>query len=217
MTPTDRLAANRSAFDAAFARCPVIAILRGLVPAESVAVGEALVAAGVRLIEVPLNRPDALSAIGRLSDAIGTRAVIGAGTVLTAIEAERAAARGARFMVAPNTDAEAMAAAGRAGLVRLPGVFTPSEAFSALKAGADALKLFPAEGLSPPVVKAMRAVLPRETRLIAVGGVGTDDIGRWRAAGIDGLGVGSALFTPGVEAAEVARRAAALLAAWGAA
>jgi len=217
LSAADRLAKNRTAFSAAFAALPVVAILRGLMPSEAVDVGRALVDAGIGLIEVPMNSPDAATSIGRMVNALGDAAFVGAGTVLTPLEAERVARRGARFAVAPNCDPAVIRAARAEGLVMLPGVFTPSEAFAALAAGADGLKLFPAEGLSPPIVKAMRAVLPKGTLLVAVGGVGAETAGPWRAAGIDGIGVGSALFQPGRTADDVGSRARAVVSAWRAA
>ena len=214
---TDRLASNRAAFEAAFADLPIVAILRGVMPSEAVAIATALVEAGVRIVEVPMNSPDAATSIGRIAGALGERAFVGAGTVLTPLEVERVARRGARFVVAPNFDAAVIEAAIGQGLVSLPGVFTPTEAFAALAAGADGLKLFPAEGLSPAVVKAMRAVLPKAARLVAVGGVSAENAGPWRAAGVDGIGVGSALYAPGRAADEVGARARAIVAGWRAA
>jgi 2-dehydro-3-deoxyphosphogalactonate aldolase len=194
-------------FDAAFARCPLIAILRGVKPDEVVAVGEALFDAGFRLIEVPLNSPEPLESIARLAKALASRAVIGAGTVLRAAEVTAVRTAGGTLIVSPNTNAEVIAATAKAGLVSLPGIATPSEAFAALEAGATALKLFPAEGASPAVLKAMRAVLPRGVRLLPVGGITPGNMAPWREAGAAGFGIGSALYSPGVGLDEIARRA----------
>jgi 2-dehydro-3-deoxyphosphogalactonate aldolase len=194
-------------FDAAFARCPLIAILRGVKPGEVVAVGEALFDAGFRLIEVPLNSPDPLESIARLAKAFANRAVIGAGTVLRAAEITGVRTAGGTLIVSPNTDAEVIAATTKAGLVSLPGIATPSEAFAALNAGATALKLFPAEGASPAVLKAICAVLPRGVRLLPVGGITPGNMAPWREAGAAGFGIGSALYSPGVGPDEIARRA----------
>jgi 2-dehydro-3-deoxyphosphogalactonate aldolase len=194
-------------FDAAFARCPLIAILRGVTPAEVVAVGEALFAAGFRLIEVPLNSPDPLESIARLATAFANRAVIGAGTVLRPAEVTAVRTAGGTLIVSPNTNVEVIAAATKAGLVSLPGCATASEAFAALDAGATALKLFPAEGASPAVLKAMRAVLPAGTRVLPVGGITPGNMAPWREAGAAGFGIGSALYSPGVGLDEIARRA----------
>jgi 2-dehydro-3-deoxyphosphogalactonate aldolase len=194
-------------FDAAFARCPLIAILRGVKPGEVVAVGEALFDAGFRLIEVPLNSPDPLESIARLAKAFANRAVIGAGTVLRAAEVTPVRTAGGTLIVSPNTNVEVIAATAKAGLVSLPGCATASEAFAALDAGATALKLFPAEGASPAVLKAMRAVLPRGVRLLPVGGITPGNMAPWREAGAAGFGIGSALYSPGVGLDEIARRA----------
>jgi 2-dehydro-3-deoxyphosphogalactonate aldolase len=194
-------------FDAAFARCPLIAILRGVTPGEVVAVGEALFHAGFRLIEVPLNSPEPLESIARLAKAFANRAVVGAGTVLRLAEVAAVRTAGGTLIVSPNTNVEVIAATTKAGLVSLPGCATASEAFAALDAGATALKLFPAEGASPAVLKAMRAVLPRGVRLLPVGGITPGNMAPWREAGAAGFGIGSALYSPGVGLDEIARRA----------
>jgi 2-dehydro-3-deoxyphosphogalactonate aldolase len=194
-------------FDAAFARCPLIAILRGVKPGEVVAVGEALFDAGFRLIEVPLNSPDPLESIARLAQTFANRAVIGAGTVLRPAEVSAVRTAGGTLIVSPNTNVEVIATTVKAGLVSLPGCATASEAFAALDAGATALKLFPAEGASPAVLKAMRAVLPRGVRLLPVGGITPGNMAPWREAGAAGFGIGSALYSPGVGLDEIARRA----------
>jgi 2-dehydro-3-deoxyphosphogalactonate aldolase len=198
-----------------FAACPLVAILRGLSPGEAEAVGAALVAAGIRIIEVPLNSPDPFGSIARLAARFGGEALIGAGTVLDPADVTRVAAAGGGLIVAPNTDPRVIAAARAAGMASAPGCFTPSECFAALAAGADALKLFPAEAAPPAVVKALRAVLPRDVPLIVVGGIVPDSIAAYRAAGADGFGLGSALYAPGMDAAEVGARARAFVAALG--
>jgi 2-dehydro-3-deoxyphosphogalactonate aldolase len=197
----------------AFARCPLVAILRGVKPAEVVAVGDVLVEAGFTLIEVPLNSPDPLDSIARLVAAHGDRAVIGAGTVLTSAAVKQVAECGGQMIVSPNTNPQVIAAAVAAGLASLPGFFTPSEAFVAIEAGAHALKLFPAEGASPAMLKALRAVLPAGYPVLAVGGITPDTIDPWRRAGAAGFGLGSALYTPGVSLDILRARAAALIAA----
>ncbi len=194
-------------FDAAFARCPLIAILRGVTPGEVVAVGEVLFDAGFRLIEVPLNSPEPLESIARLAKAFANRAVIGAGTVLRAAEVEAIRKAGGTLIVSPNTNVEVIAATRKSGMVSLPGFATASEAFAALDAGATALKLFPAEGASPAVLKAIRAVLPRGVRLLPVGGITPGNMAPWREAGAAGFGIGSALYSAGVALDEIARRA----------
>jgi 2-dehydro-3-deoxyphosphogalactonate aldolase len=200
-------------FDAAFARCPLIAILRGVQPDEVVAIGEALIDAGFTLIEVPLNSPRPLDSIARLAASAGHRAVIGAGTVLTLADVDAVAAAGGAMVISPNTDPAVIRASVAAGLVSLPGMATPSEGFAALAAGAHALKLFPAEGASPAVLKAMRAVLPGGIRVLPVGGIDPGTMQPWRAAGAAGFGLGSALYRPGDSAAQVGERARAFIAA----
>ena len=192
-----------AAFDAAFARCPLIAILRGVKPDEVEAIGQAL------------NSPDPLDSIGRLADRLKGRAVVGAGTVLTTADVAAVADAGGTMIISPNTNIEVIAAAAGAGLVSLPGFATPSEAFAALAAGATALKLFPAEAASPAVLKAMRAVVPAGTRLLPVGGIAPDSMAPWLAAGAAGFGLGSALYRPGMGASEVSDRARAFIAALG--
>ncbi|HKX90229.1 MAG TPA: 2-dehydro-3-deoxy-6-phosphogalactonate aldolase [Sphingopyxis sp.] len=202
-------------FDAAFARCPLIAILRGVRPDEVEAIGEALVEAGFALIEVPLNSPDPLDSIGRLVDRLKGRAVVGAGTVLTTADVAAVADVGGTMIISPNTNADVIAATAGAGLVSLPGFATPSEAFAALAAGATALKLFPAEAASPVVLKALGAVVPAGTRLLPVGGIAPDTMAPWLAAGAAGFGLGSALYRPGMAANEVGDRARAFTTALG--
>jgi 2-dehydro-3-deoxyphosphogalactonate aldolase len=194
-------------FDAALQRCPLIAILRGVAPDEVVAIGEALIDAGFTLIEVPLNSPEPLASIELLAKAFSDRAVIGAGTVLRTVEVAAVQSAGGTMIISPNTNIEVIAATARAGLVSLPGAATPSEAFAALDAGATALKLFPAEGSSPTVLKAVRAVLPSDVRVLPVGGITADNLTPWLKAGAAGFGLGSALYKPGRTPAEVAAEA----------
>lgn len=200
-------------FDAAFARCPLVAILRGVKPDEVEAIGEELVAAGFTLIEVPLNSPDPFDSIARLAKRFAGRAVIGAGTVLKVDQVQAVADAGGTMIISPNANLDVIRASAAAGLVSLPGIATPTEAFAALEAGATALKLFPAEGASPIVLKAMRAVLPKETRVLPVGSIVPDNMGPWQAAGAAGFGLGSAVFKPGMTAAQVGANARAFVAA----
>ena len=195
---------------------PLIAILRGLRPDEAVEVGEALLAAGFRTLEVPLNSPEPLVSIRRLRDALGDRALVGAGTVLTAEQARAVAGAGGQICISPNTNVEVIRTAKAVGMISLPGMFTPSETFAALDAGADGLKLFPAELASPKVVKAMRAVLPGGTRFYVVGGVAADGMGPWLEAGATGFGIGSSIYKPGRSADEVGAVARAFVEAWAA-
>jgi len=196
----------------ALARCPLVAILRGITPTEVEAVGEALMAAGFSMIEVPLNSPDPLDSIARLVARVGDRALVGAGTVLGTADVAAVAATGARLVISPNTDPAVIAAAAAAGMIALPGYFTPTEAFAALAAGATGLKLFPAEAGSPAVIRAHRAVLPRDVPILAVGGMTPDTIPAWRDA-CDGFGLGSALYRPGQTAAAVGEQARRFVAA----
>jgi 2-dehydro-3-deoxyphosphogalactonate aldolase len=196
-----------------FAECPLVAILRGLTPDVAEDIGAALVEAGVRIIEVPLNSPDPLASIALLARRFGEEALIGAGTVLSPEDVAQVAEAGGRLIVSPGTDPAVIAASVQAGLVAAPGFFTPSEAFAALGAGAHALKLFPAEAAPPAVVKAQRAVLPKDVQLIVVGGITPERMAAYREAGADGFGLGSALYTPGLSAGEVATRARRFVAA----
>jgi len=198
---------------AALSYCPIAAILRGVKPDAIDAIGDALIEAGVTVIEVPLNSPQPFESIKRLAARHGHHALVGAGTVLTAADVARVKEAGGRLVVAPNFDADVMRAARAAGLATLPGVMTPSEGFSALKTGADGLKLFPAEIIPPAVFRAWRAVFPANTLLLAVGGVGVDNIATYRNAGASGYGIGSALYTPGRPAGEIGNLAKALVAA----
>jgi 2-dehydro-3-deoxyphosphogalactonate aldolase len=193
---------------------PIIAILRGLDPARAVATSEALIAAGITRIEVPLNSPEPLRSIAALQGALGERAQIGAGTVLSPEEVRAVAGTGAGFIVSPNADPRVIARTKELGLASYPGVFTATECFAALAAGADALKIFPASVLGRAGLTAIRAVLPQGTGLYAVGGVGPRDFADWRAAGIDGFGLGSALFKPDWTPERVVDAARAAVAAW---
>lgn len=200
-------------FQILLAECPLIAILRGVRPDEVEAIGDALVEGGVRIIEVPLNSPDPLDSIARLSARFGGQALIGAGTVLSVDQIDPIRAAGGRLIVSPSTNPHVIAATVAAGLVSCPGYFTVSEAFAALDAGAHALKLFPAEAASPAVVRAQRAVLPKELRLIVVGGVAPETMSSWFAAGADGFGLGSGIYRPGQTAVETLGKARAYKAA----
>lgn len=190
--------------------CPVVAILRGIRPEEAEAVGAALLAEGLSILEVPLNSPNPLESIRRLHAAFGDRALVGAGTVTSEDDVIAIAQAGAKLMVTPHCDPALVLAARARGLVACPGFFTPGEAFALLAAGANALKLFPAEAASPAVLRALLAVLPKGTAVLPVGGVGADNIPAWKAAGAAGFGVGSALYKPGDTAAMVAEKARAL-------
>ena len=193
---------------------PLVAILRGLTPDESVAVGRVLVDAGFRMLEVPLNSPQPFESIRRMVDALGDDYLIGAGTVLDPANIKTVADAGGRLIVMPHADVNVIRAAKQAGLYCVPGVATPTEAFAALAAGADALKLFPAEQASPAVLKAWRAVLPKDLAVLPVGGIAPDNMGPWLAAGAGGFGIGSSLYAPGRPASDVAARARAFADAW---
>lgn len=196
---------------------PLIGILRGITPDEAVDVGEALLAAGLDRLEVPLNSPEPLESIRRLAEALGDRAAVGAGTVLTPEQVRDVHAAGGRLIVSPNCRPAVIEETRRLGMSSYPGIVTPSEAFDALGAGATALKLFPAVQVGIEGMKAVRAVLPAGTALYAVGGIGVDNFAQWRAAGVDGAGLGSALYKPGLGAEEVGERARQLVEAWRAA
>ena len=193
---------------------PLVAILRGLTPEEAPAIGAALIDAGFRILEVPLNSPRPLESIARLARDFGDRCLVGAGTVLAPSQVDEVARAGGRLIVMPHADPSVITAAHEAGLLCTPGVATPTEAFAALRAGADALKLFPAEQLSPPVLRAWLSVLPSGTALLPVGGITPERMAVYRKAGAAGFGIGSALYAPGLDAAEVARRARAFIDAW---
>ncbi len=199
-------------FQQALAACPLVAILRGLRPDEAVPVGQVLVDAGFRLIEVPLNSPQPLLSIAALSRAF-PQALVGAGTVLSPSEVGPVQAAGGQLVVAPNFNPEVVREARELDLCCLPGVATPSEAFAALEAGATGLKLFPAEMMPPAVVKAWRAVLPPQALVLPVGGITPDNLPDYRAAGASGAGIGSALYKPGISLAELGEKARAFVAA----
>ncbi len=202
------------AFDAAFARCPLVAILRGVQPHEVEAIGDALIDAGFTIVEVPLNSPDPYESIARLAKRLDGYAAVGAGTVLNVEAVELVEAAGGTLIISPNADTRVIAAAAQRGLVAMPGIATPTEAFAALEAGAAALKLFPAEAASPGVMKAMRAVLPAGVRMLPVGGIVPSVLDDWHKAGAAGYGLGSALYVPGMDAATVGERARAFVTAW---
>jgi 2-dehydro-3-deoxyphosphogalactonate aldolase len=200
-------------FDATFAQCPLVAIVRGVKPDECEGVGDALYEGGIRIIEVPLNSPDPLRSIERLSRRFGERVLVGAGTVLRADQVLEVAQAGGRIIVSPSVNTNVIRTSVAAGLFSCPGYFTPTEAFAALDAGAHALKLFPAEGASPAMVKAQRAVLPRDAPIIVVGGIGPESMKPWLAAGANGFGLGSALYKSGQTPEETLAKARAFVAA----
>jgi 2-dehydro-3-deoxyphosphogalactonate aldolase len=200
-------------FSAATRELPLVAILRGLTPAEATDVGDAIVEPGFRLLEVPLNSPQPFASIALMRTRF-PQALVGAGTVLDVQQVRDVHAAGGELIVSPNFNAEVIAEAVRLGMVCLPGVMTPTEAFGALAAGATGLKLFPAELASPAVVKALLAVLPRGTPLMPVGGITPANMAEWRAAGATGFGIGSALYKPGKQAPAVRADAARFIAAY---
>ncbi|WP_420862398.1 2-dehydro-3-deoxy-6-phosphogalactonate aldolase [Algirhabdus cladophorae] len=193
---------------------PLIAILRGITPPEAHDVCAVLIEAGIDRIEVPMNSPDALDSIGIMAKAFGAQALIGAGTVLNTDVVEQVADVGGKLIVSPNCDLDVIKRSKELGLQSWPGVYTPTECFAALKAGADGLKIFPAELMGPTGMKALRAVLPPGTQVFAVGGASADNFGEWMAASADGFGIGSALYKPGRAASEVKTLATAMVAAF---
>lgn len=192
-------------------RCPLIAILRGVRPAEAEPICSALERAGVCIVEVPLNSPSPYESISVLSQSFGSRMLIGAGTLTAPSQVVEVAAAGGELIVTPHADTAIVRAAKQAGLFAIPGFFNPTEAFALLDAGADAIKLFPAEVLGPPMLKALRAVLPQSAMVIPVGGIDGSNIAHWIAAGAKGLGVGSSLYKPGDDPPAVTAKARALL------
>ena len=195
---------------------PLVAILRGITPEETEPVGEALASAGFRVLEVPLKSPRPMESIRRLVDSLGPDYLVGAGTVMTPRAVDEVAAAGGRLIVMPHADSVVIRAAKAAGMICVPGVATPTEAFAAIAAGADGLKLFPAEQASPAVLKAWRAVLPATLPVLPVGGISPENMAPWIAAGARGFGIGSAIYAAGIDAAEVGRRARAFAQAWAA-
>jgi 2-dehydro-3-deoxyphosphogalactonate aldolase len=187
--------------------CPLIAIIRGVTPDDAEAIGDAIYEGGIRIIEVPLNSPDPLRSIELLASRLGDRALVGAGTVMSSGQVQQVRDAGGRIIVSPDTNVEVIAASADAGLVSSPGYFTPSEAFAAIRAGAHTLKLFPAEGGSPALLKAHLAVLPKDIPVLAVGGIKPDNMRPWLDAGARGFGLGSGLYKPGQSAAETLEKA----------
>lgn len=199
---------------AAMTDLPLVAILRGMRPDEAEPIGAALVERGFRLIEVPLNSPEPFRSIEFLAKRFGSEALVGAGTVMTPADARRVVEAGGKLVVMPHSDPEVISAAKEAGAWCLPGVATPTEGFRALAAGADALKLFPGEALPPAVLKAWKAVFPKDVALLPVGGIAPETMAAYVAAGAAGFGIGSALYRPGLDAGEVGGRAEAFASAW---
>ncbi len=194
---------------------PVVAILRGVTPDEVEDVVEAIIAAGVTIIEVPLNSPDPFNSIARMAKRFAGRAVIGAGTVLCVEDVAKCHAAGAQLIVSPNMKPDVIKASVAAGMISAPGCMTPTEAFAALDAGAHAIKLFPGEMITAPVVKAMRAVLPKEAVVLVVGGVTPATIAEFQAAGVSGFGVGGSIYRAGTTAQEAGRNTAAFAHSFG--
>lgn len=192
--------------------CPLVAIVRGVTPGDAEAIGQAIYDGGIRIIEVPLNSPDPLRSIELLAKRFGDKMLVGAGTVLETADVGRVWDAGGRIIVSPDTNVDVISASAKIGLVSSPGYFTPSEAFLAIRAGATALKLFPAEGGSPALLKAHLAVLPKDIPLLAVGGITADNMRPWLAAGAAGFGLGGGLYKPGQLAAETLQKARAYVA-----
>jgi 2-dehydro-3-deoxyphosphogalactonate aldolase len=199
--------------DRYFSQCPLVAIIRGVTPAEAGAIGLALFEGGIRIVEVPLNSPEPFESIRKIADTLGEKALVGAGTVLEPADVNRVRLAGGGIVVSPNTSPAVIAATVDAGMISCPGFYTPSEAFQALGCGAHALKFFPAEAASPAVVKALRAVLPTEVPLLVVGGVTTESIDDWMRAGANGFGLGGGLYKPGQSSQETFEKARAFAAA----
>jgi 2-dehydro-3-deoxyphosphogalactonate aldolase len=194
-------------FEDALAACPLIAILRGVQPDDCLAIGQALADAGFTIIEVPLNSPEPYESIGLLARALGDRALIGAGTVTRPRQVDEVAQAGGRLIVMPHTNVQVVVEAKALTLTALPGFATPTEAFAALDAGADGLKLFPAEAYPPRVLRSLRAVLPKEVPILPVGSITVENMGEYWAAGANGFGLGSALYKPGATPEEVGKTA----------
>ena len=192
----------------------IIAILRGVLQQDAVAICEEILAAGIDRIEVPLNSPEPFDSIARIVNAMGDRALIGAGTVLSVADVDKVNAAGGRLIVSPDCNPEVIAHSKALGLQSYPGVMTPTECFAALRAGADGLKFFPGDMIGPAGLKAVRAVLPKGTEAYAVGGANPDNFKDWVAAGATGFGIGSAIFKPGDTPAEVRAKADAIVAAY---
>jgi 2-dehydro-3-deoxyphosphogalactonate aldolase len=209
----ERLKENAMTMKEWFARCPLIAILRGVRPDEVVEVCAALERAGVAIVEVPMNSPEPLVSIGKLAATFGDRLLIGAGTVMTPDQVREVAGVGGRLLVTPHADPELVRTAKGLGMMAAPGFFTPAEAFSLLRAGADAIKLFPAEAANPATIKAVRAILPPGTLVVPVGGVSVENIPAWTEAGAAGFGIGSSIYKPGDTPEIVEKKARALVAA----
>lgn len=201
-------------FETALQHLPLVAILRGLTPTEAEPVAHTLYQAGFRLIEVPLNSPDPFTSIARIRQCLPDDALVGAGTVLEASDVSRLQDIGGELVVMPHADTSVISAAKALGLICMPGIVTPTEALAALKAGANALKLFPAELVTPAIMKAMRPILPKGTRLFPVGGITPDTMAPFLATGASGFGLGSALYSPGVSLAQLSRQAECFVAAW---
>lgn len=201
-------------FETAAAECGIVAIIRGVTLDEVAGVGDALYEAGIRIVEVPLNSPEPFRSIAALAARFRGRMVVGAGTVLDVESVDRVKSAGGQISVSPDCNPEVVARAVDRGLVPLPGVFTPTEAFSAVRAGAKHLKLFPAEAASPRTVKAWKAVLPKDVKLYAVGGVTPANMKDWTEAGCAGFGIGSNIYKPGMNAEDVAKAARDFVAAW---
>ena len=206
MTPSEELKRR-------LAECPLVAIIRGVTPPEAEAIARAIFDAGIRIIEVPLNSPDPYASIETIARAFGDSALIGGGTVLRAEDVARLRDAGGRLVVSPNTYDPVIEASVAAGLVSTPGYFTPSEAFTAVRAGAHGLKLFPAEAASPAVLKAQKAVIPADVPVLAVGGITPENMAAWKQVGAAGFGLGSGLYKPGQSAEETAAKARAYVAA----
>ncbi len=192
----------------------IVAILRGLQPSEAVDMAGALIECGISKIEVPLNSPQPFDSIERMARAFGMDTLIGAGTVLTIADVKRVADVGGALVVSPDCNPEIISATKAAGMLSFPGVMTPTECFLALRSGADGLKLFPGSLIGPDGVKAIRAVLPKGTQVLAVGGAGPENFASWKSAGVDGFGIGSALYKPDLTVAQVRQRAKAIVSAY---